>query len=335
MLEYKAACKRLEQGKTQEEPPEEPKEPPQLLLLIPAETSKAGIIKLLDENDGQGLISETEGDTLSEALSRESGRFSDTLRKCFGHERIAKYNKVNNESYLTERPNLSVCLSGTPEQLQRLIPSPENGLFSRFLFYNTQQSGVEFQDPWSEAHNGFTERIQACQKELLDIYYHLKGVEQPFTFELTDGQKESFRGDGEKLKKLILEEFNAEDLVGTVHRFMIIQLRLCMIVAVLRAFETGEINPILQLEDLDFLCVDDLMDTLWQHMIENYKEMPSNKQKRTDTGKRSFAKRHDQIQAALDLHRKGNGYGSISEKLGVPKSTVQGWIKNYSKNGDQ
>ena len=56
-------------------------------------------------------------------------------RKSFDHERLAYNRRTNHEYRECRKSYLSVLLSGTPAQVKPLIPSAENGLFSRQVFY--------------------------------------------------------------------------------------------------------------------------------------------------------------------------------------------------------
>ena len=58
-----------------------PKEPPMRMLIIPANSSASSLLKILGDNDGIGLLFESEGDTLSQTLKSDYGNYSDVLRK--------------------------------------------------------------------------------------------------------------------------------------------------------------------------------------------------------------------------------------------------------------
>lgn len=107
----------------------------QKTLFIPANTSSAAIIKCLNNNGGRGIICETEADTLSNILTKEWANFDDILRKAFHNEPITMSRAGLDKIVKIPNPALSVILTGTPQQVTRLIPSIENGLFSRFLYY--------------------------------------------------------------------------------------------------------------------------------------------------------------------------------------------------------
>jgi hypothetical protein len=105
------------------------------IFFIPANNSASKIYQMLEMNGGKGLIFETEADTLSSSMKQEWGSFSDVLRKAFHNEFISQARRQNDEYFEVNEPKFSICLTGTNEQVRRLIPSTEDGLFSRFLFY--------------------------------------------------------------------------------------------------------------------------------------------------------------------------------------------------------
>lgn len=112
------------------------KDTPMLALIIPANSSASAFIKTLEDNNGTGLMFETEGDTLSQTLKSDYGNYSDTLRKAFHHEPVSLCRRKDREFLEVDCPKLSVVLAGTPGQVRNLIQDSENGLFSRFIFFN-------------------------------------------------------------------------------------------------------------------------------------------------------------------------------------------------------
>ena len=115
---------------------ERPQEPPLRALFIPANSSATALFQILNDNNGIGLMFETEGDTLAQTFRSEHGNYSDGFRKAFHHEKISYLRRKDREYVELETPRLSALLSGTPKQVSALIPNAENGLFSRFIFYN-------------------------------------------------------------------------------------------------------------------------------------------------------------------------------------------------------
>lgn len=117
-----------------------PQEPNYKILYIPANISSARVIQHLKEGNERGIFCETEADSMGNTLKQDWGGYSDLLRKAFHHEPISYSRKTNKEFVEIDNPCLSVALSGTPGQVENLIKSSEDGLFSRFIFYSFNSS---------------------------------------------------------------------------------------------------------------------------------------------------------------------------------------------------
>lgn len=135
MIEYKLELSEYQKCKGKNPEAMEPVTPPQKTLIIPANSSASSLISILHDNDGIGLLFETEGDTLSQTLKSDHGNYSDLLRKAFHHETISMSRRKDREYLEIDNPRVTVVLAGTPEQIRHLIPDAENGLLSRFIFY--------------------------------------------------------------------------------------------------------------------------------------------------------------------------------------------------------
>ena len=105
------------------------------MFLISGNNTGTGILQNLMDSDGTGLICESEADTISTAIGSEYGHWSDTMRKAFDHDRLSYNRRTDHEYREVKKTYLSVLLSGTPSQVKPLIPTAENGLFSRQVFY--------------------------------------------------------------------------------------------------------------------------------------------------------------------------------------------------------
>jgi hypothetical protein len=65
---------------------------------------------------------------------KKNGKLFDMLRKAFHHEKISVSRKTNSEYVEVNEPQLCHCIIRTPKQIFNIIPSAEDGLFSRFFF---------------------------------------------------------------------------------------------------------------------------------------------------------------------------------------------------------
>jgi hypothetical protein len=140
----------------------EPEQPKSKMFFLPADTSSAMLVNHLTDNDGMGCICETEADTLTNSLKQDWGGYSDVLRKGFQGEPITRTRMTNREYSEIKEPKFSVAITGTPNQLDSLITSIDDGLFSRFIFYSFVATPV-----WKDT---YTESISRSKKEIFEDY---------------------------------------------------------------------------------------------------------------------------------------------------------------------
>jgi hypothetical protein len=114
----------------------EPERPKRKLFFVAGDNTGTGILENLIDQDGLGMITESEASVLSAAIASDYGNWSHTLRKAFDHDGLSYNRRTNYEHRECHRTLLTVLISGTPGQVRPLIPSAENGLFSRELFYH-------------------------------------------------------------------------------------------------------------------------------------------------------------------------------------------------------
>ena len=177
-------------GKKKSDTPE-PEMPPLKMFLIAGNNSGTGVLENLIEADGIGLICETEADTVSTAIGTEHGHWSDTLRKCHDHERLAFNRRTNREYRECPASYLSVLLSGTPAQVRPLIPSAENGLFSRQLFYRMPPID-EWADQFEQGDEDMDSLFSDWGKQWKMLVDYLRERVNIIQFHLSDTQKERF-----------------------------------------------------------------------------------------------------------------------------------------------
>ena len=152
-------------------------------------TRRLAVLENLIEADGIGLICETEADTVSTAIGTEHGHWSDTLRKCHDHERLAFNRRTNREYRECPASYLSVLLSGTPAQVRPLIPSAENGLFSRQLFYRMPPID-EWADQFEQGDEDMDSLFSDWGKQWKMLVDYLRERVNIIQFHLSDTQKE-------------------------------------------------------------------------------------------------------------------------------------------------
>ena len=216
---------------------EAPQMPKNRMFLISGNNTGTGILQNIMDANGTGLICETEADTISAAIGSEYGHWSDTLRKAFDHDRLSYNRRTDQEYREVKKSYLSVLLSGTPAQVKPLIPSTENGLFSRQLFY--YMHGIwawinQFESGEADLEAIFTDIGLEWKKKLDLMKTH--GVH---TLRLTDEQKQEFNT---LFSGLFFRSGLANDheMSSSIARLAVNTCRIMAEVAMIRALECDQ-----------------------------------------------------------------------------------------------
>lgn len=321
---------RLYEKGTLPAPPIKPLPPKHLKLYLPANSTKTALMQLLQENDGCGIIFETEGDTLADMLRQDYGNFSDVLRKAFHHEPVSYFRRANNEDVTIPRPRLSVVLSGTHDQLRRLIPTIENGLFSRFCFY-ILQGRRRFKNPFDEREDDHQLYFDILADRLLKIYQSLDARETPLWFALQPHQQQEFVRIFDQQKEEIQEHIS-DDLEGTANRMGLIAFRIAMILTALR-FPTALSQP----EPERLLCLDKdfhnavrITERMMEYSMDIYKQLPEPKRSVAHTDE--LDDREKKIKECCSRRLLGMSYVDIAKEVLSRKTqstTVYKWVKRF------
>lgn len=170
-----------------------PKEPVFRDPFVPGNSSSSAVYRAMDANDGWGVMFETEADTISNMIASDYGDYSDLMRKAHHHER-ATMNRVTEKLHIEiEEPRLAIFLTCTPGQLPALFPSFENGLGSRFLFYNIPDEDVVFHDVFAMTETPLEDVYKKMGEEILPLYHAMlmrKG--HPIQFVMSQSQQREF-----------------------------------------------------------------------------------------------------------------------------------------------
>jgi hypothetical protein len=312
-------------GTTATPPPAGP--PPHKLLYLPGNTTAAALATALAENDGRGIMCETEADTLTGALGADFGNFSDVLRKSFQHEPVSLLRKTDRQHLDLAHPALSIALTGTPGQLPRLMPTAEDGLVSRFLFYTFEQAPI-WQDVSPAAGPALTPIIEALADELTRMIEAAPAAEEPgrYPVEISLAPADWHRLNAAGQAGLG-EAAAAAGGAGasTAFRLGLIAWRVAGLLTVLRCYENGEaLTGCLLADSADVSTALAIMDTARAHALAVLAMLP------TPGGRVSnkFAAKAGQQERVHELHAQGLSYREIAEQVGVSFSTVGNWLKN-------
>ena len=156
-----------------------------LPLVIAGDSSYAGFYKQLASQAGRGYIHESEGSVITDVWRSSVANYNTALRKAAEHEPITR-NRARDNSSIT-CPQLSVLLTGTFSQYKALVPSIENGYFSRLLtlIVNDQQA---FSSRYVEPASGSNGVMTIAAEQLYDLCQALY-KSRPVEFSLTSEQR--------------------------------------------------------------------------------------------------------------------------------------------------
>lgn len=323
--EYEIELAAYNQSKGSDTSVQKPAKPPEMMLYIPANNSSTGAYQLLADSGGKGLIFETEGDTLAQSFKSDYGNYSDGFRKAFHHETISYFRRTDKEFVEIEKPCISAMLSGTPKQITSLIPSSENGLFSRFMFYymNTK---YEWLDVFANTESGALEDYYKGLGDTFYEYYKYLKATPPICFKLSPGQQKEFNQYFAQMQQKYLALLG-DDFLGSIRRLGLITFRLSMIFTVLRSFETGEAANPLVCADEDFQAALSIIAVLMKHSSHIFSELPEENQLPIHKTTK------EQFFDALAPTFNRQAYLKLAETLGINPKTAEGYIGQFKKKG--
>jgi hypothetical protein len=291
-----------------------PNEPAFKTHFLPANSSASAFLKSLQSNNNCGFLFETEADVLSNTLKQEWGAFNYLLRGAFHHE-TASMNR--NQEYLElKNLRLGVLLSGTPDQVVRLLPSVEDGLFSRFSYYYFEDD-VKFRDPFiSFRDNNFVDFFNQCGSKVYELYQFMLSQYKPFNFRYTKIQAQKFTETfNDMLQKNNLLIGN--NIIASIKRLGVITFRISMILSVLRMHEKKVYDNPINCTETDFEISLALATALESHAIYIFRTIPSNQL----SGQRL------QLYESLPENFNRQDYLKIAKELDIKDKAAEKYIK--------
>ncbi len=237
------------------------------LLFIPGDTSSTALINLLNANDGVGIICESEADTLTTALQKDWGNFSDKLRNAFDNTEVS-YTRSTTKDYITvKEPKLAVAITGTPDQLPKLIGSAENGLLTRNIFY-VFNSQYNF-DSIAPKSNGNTKQIIVELSEQVEKLYN-RYIHHRYAFSLSEKQINAVTDYFSEAQEFVCENIS-EKLNGFIIRMAVISYKIAMILAALN--QNLDKNYQLSCSDNDINTALKMSQVFLQHAVAVYLQL--------------------------------------------------------------
>ena len=292
-------------------------------LFIPANNSAAGFLEMLSEQEGIGILFESEGDTISNSIVKDYGNYSDMMRKGNEHEPITSYRKTNKESFNVEVPKLAIVISSTPNQVKRMLIDPENGLVSRFVFGKTKNT-VKFKNVFETNTNERNQNFDDAAEVILQIRKKLVEIDE-IKIVLTPVQQSKF------LEKLgftldVASNMCNEELSPSVKRTAKNMIRLMSIFTIV---EVHEKNPLDKFKS-EYICSDVIydfvMNNVFNSAVANASEVvnlltPINKEMSTENSAKM------KMYKELSFEFTTKQALQVGSKFGLGKRTIERFIK--------
>ncbi len=223
----------------------EPK-PRKKFFVIPVNVSEAQLYSILELNDGVGLMFETEAAEILKSFGKEWGDYKTILLKNFQNEPL----RSSRMSYdiLIELPKIGVVLTGTKKVLFEIIPSSEDGFFSRFIYYMFNEK-TTYENP-IKGKNNITNVFSTKYAEITKkIYFFFKESSPTITFsdEISDYITDFF-----KKIEIRLKTIHTSDIDSVIKRYSIMCYKILSILTLIRYYEKQDFTN--SLFDIDIKC---------------------------------------------------------------------------------
>ena len=299
-------------------------------ILIPGDSTFPAFFKRLYENGGRGYVHESEGTVITDIWKSQAASYSSILRKAAEHEMVSN-NRVKEQKFIAN-PQLSVLLTGTFSQYNHLVPSIENGYFSRLLPVVVRDTQA-FNKSIVEA-DGHSEPIsrkvgQELAKLCMELYSHPERE-----WSLTAEQKMRLASHIETEYKALIEMLG-QNFHSAVVRMVVQVERIAMILSAMRMESKVESQKskadILLCADEDYETAERIGGKLILHAAAAYKMIQGDKAELVPAIEMSCQK-----QMLFDRLGAEFSHKDLAEEAalqGVTKRTAERWALSWMEKG--
>ena len=246
-------------------------------MLVAGDSTLAAWYKALEERGGAGYMHESEGSVITDIWKTSAANYNTALRKAAEHEAISR-NRCTGSSEI-KNPRLSMLLTGTFGQYKALVPSVENGYFSRLLTVVIRDTHP-FDKRYVSSKGGQSVIPKIVGQRLLRTYESLMNAgEQEWS--LTEAQKERL-GEHLETEYSTLIGLLGDNFHSAVVRMAVQIERIAMILTVLRQGSALAANSAsliaLTCSDADYTTAELIGNRLLLHMAAAYRLIDGDKQ---------------------------------------------------------
>jgi hypothetical protein len=299
-------------------------------LIIPGDATYPAFYQTLARQNGRGYIHESEGSVITDIWRSSTANYNTALRKAAEHESISRARC--REASVIPNPQVSMVLTGTFSQYHALVPSIENGYFSRLLTLIVDEHQA-FNSRYVQPSETSDDVIKAAAEKLYHLYESLLFA-HPREFSLTAEQK-SRLGKHLEIAHPTLLRMLGEDFHSVVLRMAVHIERIAMILTALRNIESripfGTTNDAFVCTDEDYQTAEMIGNKLILHMAQAYQLV-----KGTEKVEQAKVKPLDQKQILLSLlpeEFESKTLVDEAQSQGLTERTAFRWNDEWQKTG--
>ena len=312
-------------------------------MLIAGDSTLPAFYKAIEEQGGCGYMHESEGSVITDIWKNSAANYNTALRKAAEHEPISR-NRVKGASEI-KNPRLSMLLTGTFGQYKALVPSVENGYFSRLLTVVIRGTNP-FDKRYVSSKGGQSVIPKIVGQRLLRTYEQLMNAGER-EWSLTDAQKERL-GEHLETEYGTLIGLLGENFHSAVVRMAVQIERMAMVLTAMRIQNTEyrvqnteyriQTESDSELMNEKILCADEDYETaemignkMLLHMASAYRMIDGDAQDVVPE-----IKPLDQRKVLFEQLKGEYSHGDLAEEAkrqGVSKRTVERWNLSWIEIG--
>lgn len=300
-------------------------------MLISGDSTLPAWFKALKERGGCGYMHESEGSVITDIWRASAANYNTALRKAAEHEPISR-NRCTGASEI-KCPRLSMLLTGTFNQYRALVPSVENGYFSRLLTMVIRGSHP-FDRQYVSAPMTQSAVPMVVGNQLLRLYEQLATGEER-EWSLTESQKERL-GMHLETEYATLIELLGDNFHSVIVRMAVQIERIAMILSAMRMMEQGVRTASLKEQrlicsDTDYEAAELIGNKMLMHIAAAYQMIEGDKQELVPE-----VKPLDQRKVLFEQLGEEFEYKQLVEEAkrnGISRRTVERWNNGWQEKG--
>ncbi len=308
-------------------------------LIIAGDSTYPAFYQQLLDQDGCGLLFETEGSVITDIWKGGAMSYNTALRKAAEHETLSK-NRINSGQTEIACPKVGMMLTGTFSQFKALVPSVENGFFSRLMTVVVREHQDFDGSVFLPSNEGAEVEavIGRLAMQVKNLYERLNGagctmhdarLDEGIEFRLTEEQARLL---GQVMEKEYKEYVRVlgDGFHASVVRNGINVMRIAAVLSALRLVES-ESESELTCSEEDFQTAMVIGTKMLLHAADAYNQITEESKEAVPSIKGSYQK--ETFFVSLPEEFSTGECEQHGTRLGVCSRTIRRWIERWTETG--